>query len=170
MPGHRFRGGAVGASVVSLAVLAGVLLAGPAAASKRPDSRASGLTPIIECSVSSAGVTKTIFGYDNHGSSATVAVGPLNGFSPGPMDRGQPTSFVPGTRINVFTVADTGQTKHLTWSLGGQRVHAPGPPCASSPVQSSLASWGPVGAIISVTVLLGGLLFWRTRRLRTRAA
>jgi hypothetical protein len=170
MPGHRFRGGAVGASVVSLGVLAGVLLAAPAAASKRPDPAAPALTPIIECSVSRQGVTKSIFGYDNHGGNATLAVGPDNGFSPGPMDRGQPTTFVPGTRINVFTVADQQHTKQLTWTLGGQRVQAPGPSCVSSPASSTLAQWGPIVSIASVTVVLGVLLFWRTRRLRTTPA
>ena len=120
--------------------------------------------------MSRGGVTRSIFGYDNGGADASVAVGPDNGFSPGPMDRGQPSTFAPGTRINVFTVADPSQTERLTWTLGGRRVQTPGPLCSSSPASSTLARWGPVGGIVSVTVLLGGLLFWRTRRLRTRRA
>jgi len=153
-----------------LAVLVGVTLAGPAVASPRPDPRSVAVTPILECSVTQQGVTKSIFGYDNHGTTATVAVGPENAFSPGPMDRGQPTSFVPGTRINVFTVADSSPAHDLTWTLGGRTVRAPGPPCGSSPVASTLADWGPIGAIVGVTLVLGVLLFWRTRRMRTRRA
>jgi len=158
----------VSVGVASLAVLIGVVVAVPAAASPRRALQALPVTPILECSAQRNGVTKSIFGYDNHGGAATVAVGPDNGFSPGPMDRGQPTSFVPGTRINVFTVADPSGAEHLTWTLGGRKVRAPGPPCESSPAASTLADWGPIGAIVIVTLVLGALLFWRTRRMRTR--
>jgi len=159
----------VGAGLASLAALVGVVLAGPAAAA-RPESHAAALSPILECSATHEGVTKSVFGYDNHGGGATVPVGPANAFSPGPMNRGQPVSFLNGTRINVFTVSYPSQAPHLSWTLGGRTVSTPGPPCETSPAASSLANWGPVGALVIVTLVLGSLLFWRTRRLRTRSA
>ncbi len=167
MPGQHLRGGSAVAAVLGLGVLLG-LVAAPAAADARPDPRRD-VTPIVECSVSRGGVTKTVFGYENRGSPATVGVGESNAFSPGPPDRGQPTRFVAGTRINVFTVQSRSRAQRLTWTLGSRTVQTPGPPCASSPASSTLANWGPIGAIVSVTLVLGALLFWRTRRLRVMA-
>ena len=169
MSGQRVRGGTALTAVLGLGVLLATRVAAPAAAAPRPDPRST-LTPIVECSASNDGVTKTIFGYDNSGTTAAVSVGPANSFSPGPADRGQPTRFMPGTRINVFTVSSAhDQRTRFTWTLGNRRVQSPGSTCASSPTSSTLAQWGPIGAIVMVTLLLGGLLFWRTRRLRVRA-
>jgi len=170
MRGHRWRGGAIGAGVAGLGVLLGAVLVAPAGADPRPSPQARQLTPIVECSAARDGSTHTVFGYDNAGGATSVAIGPSNGFSPGPADRGQPTQFVAGTRINVFTVVAQPSAPRLTWTLGGRRVQTPGPPCESTPASSTLANWGPIGAIVVVTVVLGLLLFWRTRRLRTRAA
>jgi len=150
---------------LALGVLAGVALAAVAAqgtASAAPSS----VTPIVVCSVTRNGSTHTVFGYDNSGPALTLGVGDSNGFSPGPVDRGQPTTFVSGTKINVFSVDAPGP---VTWTLDGVPVHTPGQACQTTPASSSLASWGAIGGLAIVTALLGLLLFWRTRRLRARA-
>jgi hypothetical protein len=125
----------------------------------------SSVTPIVVCSVTRHGSTHTLFGYDNTGAALSLGVGSSNHFSPGPADRGQPTTFGTGTKINVFAIDAPGP---VTWTLDGVGVRTPGQPCQTTPASSSLASWGPVVALVSVTLLLGGLLFWRTRRLRAR--
>lgn len=61
------------------------------------------------------------FGYfnRNYEERLDVPVGPDNRFEPGPVDRGQPTHFLPRRRTGVFTVtvpADFGDGA-LTWSL-----------------------------------------------------
>jgi len=126
----------------------------------------SSVTPIVVCSVTRHGSTHSIFGYDNSGPTLSLGVGESNGFSPGPLDRGQPTTFQSGTRINVFAVDAPGP---LTWTVDGTRVHTPGQACQATPVSSPVADWGPVAAIVGVTAVLGFLLFWRTMRVRSRS-
>ncbi len=153
------------ATRLALGALAGVALAvvaAPGAASATPSS----VTPIVVCSVTQHGTTHTVFGYDNSGPALTLGVGDSNGFSPGPVDRGQPTTFESGTKINVFAIDAPGP---VTWTLDGVHVHTPGQACQTTPASSTLASWGPIGALAIVTAVLGALLFWRTRRLRARA-
>ncbi len=154
---------ALGVSAVALVLAA--LGATPAGASA-PSRASAALTPIVECSASRGGSTRTLYGYQNTGGPLILGVGPNNSFSPGPANRGQPTSFEAGTRINVFSVDVKGP---ITWTLGNGRVRAPGPSCKATPAGSSLAGWGPIAAIVIVTAVLGTLLFWRTRRLRTVA-
>lgn len=156
----------LGAGVAGVALA--VMLGAPAGATAPVGPVAPHqLTPIVECSVGRGGTTKSLFGYHNDGATVTVSIGSGNGFSPGPLDQGQPTRFQSGTRVNVFTVTHPGP---VTWTLGGQRVRAPGPSCPATPGSSALAGWGPIAAIVVVTALLGVLLFWRTRRIRQRPA
>ncbi len=126
----------------------------------------SSVQPIVVCSVTRHGSTHSIFGYANTGPNLTLGVGSSNSFSPGPADRGQPTTFQSGTKINVFAIDAPGP---VTWTLDGVRVRTPGQACQATPVSSPVADWGPVVAIVGVTALLGLLLFWRTFRLRTRS-
>jgi len=147
---------------LALGLLADVALA-VVAASGTASATPSSVTPIVVCSVARNGSTHTIFGYDNSGPTLTLGVGDGNGFSPGPVDRGQPTTFESGTKINVFTIDAPGP---VTWTLDGVRVHTPGQACQTTPASSTLANWGPVGALVFVTAFLSLLLFWRTRRLR----
>jgi hypothetical protein len=146
-----------------VALLVGAFTAAPAGATARGRAPA-GLTPIVECSLARGARTRTLFGYENTGPAVTISVGPNNSFSPGPPGRSQPTTFQRGTHINVFWVEGTG---HVTWTLGNGRVESPGPSCKATPANSSLAGWGAIGAVVVVTAVLGTLLFWRTRRLRT---
>jgi hypothetical protein len=76
------------------------------------------LIPLLECVDNNGDGTFTAhFGYLNQ-SNATInlAVGPKNMFVPGQQDFGQPTVFLPGEHLNVFSVvfsaADT-----LKWML-----------------------------------------------------
>jgi hypothetical protein len=146
------------------------MLAGAAvafvAASGTASAAPSSVQPIVVCSVTRNGSTHSIFGYNNTGPNLTLGVGNSNTFSPGPADRGQPTTFQPGTKINVFAIDAPGP---VTWTLDGVSVHTPGQACQATPASSSVADWGPVVAIVSVTALLGFLLFWRTMRIRSNS-
>jgi hypothetical protein len=58
------------------------------------------------------------FGYINRGSEVTVPLGPDNNFDPGPADRGQPTTYLPGRHEHVFTIPVTAKfTGKLVWTL-----------------------------------------------------
>ncbi len=162
MRGHgRARAVGVVAGLAGAAALVVLGVATPSGASRSGAPRA--LTPIVECSVTRHGSTRTLFGYRNTGPAVTLSVGQGNAFSPGPADRGQPTSFQSGTQINVFAVD---APERLTWTLGGASVHTPGQSCQTTPASSAVAGWGPIVAVAVVTAVLGALLFWRTRRLR----
>lgn len=80
------------------------------------------------------GTTIAFFGFVNEADAARAEpVGPDNGFSPGPADRGQPASFAPGSSGSypkaAFSVAFTGPS--LRWKLGPREVEATpeSPPC-----------------------------------------
>ncbi len=86
------------------------------------------LSPILECVADNGDGTWTAhFGYRSNALGLLAAlVGADNAFSPGPADRGQPTSFVPGRTYewpyNDFSVVFDGND--LTWTLGGASVTA----------------------------------------------
>jgi hypothetical protein len=70
------------------------------------------------------------FGYLNHNSyEVTIPIGPDNGFSPAPPDRGQPELFAPGRQRSVFRFNFDGTA--TTWTLDGSTAAAGagGPPC-----------------------------------------
>lgn len=159
MHGARRRTKRVCSGVLAAAAL--FVVGTPMAASAAPSS----VTPIVVCSVTQHGTTHSVFGYDNSGPALSIGVGTSNHLSPGPPDRGQPTIFASGTRINVFSIDATGP---VTWTLDGTQAHTPGQACQTTPAASTLAGWGPVFALVFVTLVLSVLLFWRTRRLRAR--
>lgn len=167
MRGHHRRpvaeASVAGAGAAALLL---VMIAPAFAAPSAHTSTSSNVTPIVECTAQHNGVNHTVFGYDNTGPTTTLSVGVQNQFTPDIPDRGQPTTFLPGTHINVFSVTTSAT---LTWTLDGKQVRAPDVLCQSTPAASSLAGWGPLGGLAIVTVLLGSLLFWRTHRARVRA-
>jgi hypothetical protein len=56
------------------------------------------------------------FGYFNGSDrSVTIPTGPDNGFTPPPLDRGQPSSFFPGRQVHVFAVSFDGSS--LVWTV-----------------------------------------------------
>jgi len=63
-----------------------------------------------------------VFGYlnRNHVQELSIAVGPQNGFEPGPADRGQPTYFYPRENHFLFRVnvpKDWDRKKELVWTV-----------------------------------------------------
>jgi hypothetical protein len=88
--------------------------------------------PVLECVESNADGTYTAhFGYDNPNSfDVSIPIGGSNFFVPLPLDRGQPTLFVPGRQVDVFTVVFP-TFSLLVWTLDGGTAIARsgGPPC-----------------------------------------
>jgi hypothetical protein len=163
MGGHR-RVAAGG--VLATSILFACLTLSPALAAPPVRGSVSGnITPIVECTTKHNGVNHSVFGYRNTGPATVIAVGTGNHFTPGTPDRGQPTTFLAGTHINVFSATTSAS---LTWTLDGQVVRSPGITCQTDPASSTLAGWGPIGALVIVTAFLGSLLFWRSRRIRVR--
>lgn len=81
---------------------------------------ASLVKPVLECvSQMGAGQYLAHFGYLNTVTDqVAVAVGPNNKFTPSPIERGQPTSFLSGRQRDVFTVSFDGS--NLVWKLGSR--------------------------------------------------
>jgi len=76
------------------------------------------LIPLLECVDNNGDGTYTAhFGYLNQsGATITLAIGPKNMFVPGQLDFGQPTVFLPGEHLNVFSVVfNAGDS--LKWML-----------------------------------------------------
>ena len=65
------------------------------------------------------GTAVLVFGYYNHNSVAVeIPAGEVNGFDPGPADRGQPTAFEPGRQRNVcLIVLPDDYEGNLAWTL-----------------------------------------------------
>lgn len=70
--------------------------------------------------VEADGTTYAAFGYlnKNHKEAVRVPVGPDNRLSPGPVDQGQPTHFLPRRHTGVFAFAlPTGVSETVVWTL-----------------------------------------------------
>jgi len=76
------------------------------------------LIPLLECVDDNGDGTFTAhFGYLNQGSTTIhLPVGPKNMFVPGQLDFGQPTDFLPGEHLNVFSVVFNA-TDEIKWML-----------------------------------------------------
>jgi hypothetical protein len=76
------------------------------------------LIPLLECVDNNGDGTYTAhFGYLNQtNATITLPVGPKNMFVPGQQDFGQPTVFLPGEHLDVFSVTFNG-TQDLKWML-----------------------------------------------------
>jgi hypothetical protein len=108
----------------------------------------------------------TVWGYKNETKGSKndlpIAVGPTNRFDNPGANAGQPTVFHPGTNKNAFIVTHRGQS---TWTLTSYTATAPGAACTANPVPIASASgWAPLATIAIVTAVLGGIVFWRSRR------
>jgi hypothetical protein len=92
--------------------------------------------PILECVVANTdGTITAYYGYESkEPNPVTIPVGPANQFAPTPADRGQPTTFDPGTTpvwpSSAFFVTFSGAS--LSWTLNGITVTADAntTPCA----------------------------------------
>ena len=76
------------------------------------------MIPLLECVDNNGDGTFTAhFGYLNQsGATITLPVGPKNMFVPGQLDLGQPTVFLPGEHLNVFSVVFNA-TDEIKWML-----------------------------------------------------
>ena len=120
----------LGALIVGCLLLAGaiapLLAVSPAAAdttvdcSQTPGDPACGkVEPTLTCVWTSSSGLTAVFGFNNSSTSTVIApVGPLNGFSPSPTDRGQVTTFPPGKVTSAFTVAWSSGS--ITWTVLGR--------------------------------------------------
>ncbi|HZF09362.1 MAG TPA: hypothetical protein VFE33_11280 [Thermoanaerobaculia bacterium] len=98
---------------------------------------AEACAPFVECVMPNADGTYTaFFGYHTIATPRTFPLGPLNNFSPGPADRGQPTVLAANITYDwpnaAVSVVWDGQTD-LVWSLNNLTATASSttsPPCA----------------------------------------
>jgi Coenzyme PQQ synthesis protein D (PqqD) len=83
------------------------------------------LIPLLECVDDNGDGTYTAhFGYLNQTDSTIVlAVGPKNMFAPGQMDFGQPTVFLPGEHLDVFSVVFSGDDIKWMLKADGDKRH-----------------------------------------------
>jgi hypothetical protein len=153
---------------VALAAGALVLGAVPVARAVTTSSSSSSatffVTPKVECVVQTGTTYTAWFGYTNSKSSALKysAGGLLNFFLPVPKDRGQPSTFQPGTHRFVFSVPFTSGS--LTWYVAGKSATAKSstPRCSAPQITTESLPDGTVGAAYSATVTATGGIEPRT--------
>jgi len=104
-----------------IALIAGLLLALGAFAPNAFAGTARTQTYVhvfVDCVTQGSGSYSATFGYTNQNSTPqTVAVGSDNYFTPPPTDRGQTTTFQPGTVHNAFTVTAIPTATKLSWTV-----------------------------------------------------
>jgi uncharacterized repeat protein (TIGR01451 family) len=72
----------------------------------------------VTCVVNHGSTYDAVFGYENENADTEpIPVGEANGFSPGPVDRGQPHTFAPGRNEEAVTVTGIPSSEELTWTL-----------------------------------------------------
>ena len=102
------------------------------------------ITPTVTCVGELADGWIGHFGFINPIDFTEIApVGVLNRFDPSPEDRGQPTSFEPGTHEDLFTVAYEGEA--LTWHLDGNE--------ATTSVESPRCDTPPPEPVTTITTI-----------------
>ncbi len=117
---------------------------GVAGAVTSPTGSSGTVAPVMECEFnngSSNDKYSAIWGYTNTtGGTVTIAIGSSNEFTPGAQNRGQPTSFTPGTNTDAFTTNWNGSSSQ-SWVLNGTTATAqqvvngnPAPACSTKPV------------------------------------
>jgi hypothetical protein len=147
---------------VALAAGAVVLGAVPVArgvtASSSSSSATFFVTPKVECVVQTGSTYTAWFGYTNSKSSALTysAGGLLNFFLPHPKDRGQPSTFQPGSHRFQFSVPFTSGS--LTWFVAGKSAKASSstPRCSQPQITTESLDGGTIGAAYSATVASSG--------------
>jgi hypothetical protein len=139
-------------------VLGAVPVARGVTASSSSSSATFFVTPKVECVVQSGSTYTAWFGYTNSKSSALTytAGGLLNFFSPHPKDRGQPSTFQPGTHRFVFSVPFTSGS--VTWYVAGKSAKASSstPRCSQPQITTESLPAGTIGAAYSATVAATG--------------
>ena len=105
---------------VAAAVWVGVWYAPLSIITTAGAQRSSSVYPVYDGFVENADGTLTLsFAYFSHNRQpVTIPIGTDNKFSPGPIDRGQPETFLPGHhRWQCIVVVDEGFDGNLLWTL-----------------------------------------------------
>ena len=105
-------------ALTSLATLGLSMALMPMVARVAQASGGHALIPLLECVDNNGDGTYTAhFGYLNQSNATiTLPIGPKNMFEPGQLDFGQPTVFLPGEHLNVFSVTFNA-TEEIKWML-----------------------------------------------------
>lgn len=132
-----------------LAVATAAVLAAPAA----PAAAADDVDVHVQCVWKNTdGTTTAVWSYVNHTSGAIdIPPGPDNRMTTAPVQRGQPTHFLPGEHLNawVITYAESSLAWHLLSS--GDTANNGSTKCASNPVPL-VGDWGAGGLALAVLV------------------
>lgn len=117
--------------LLAAATTSRTLPAVPASSAAQSYRQQPGIFPVFDGWETSADGSRVFhFGYMNrYPRETTLPIGSANGFEPGPVDRGQPASFLPGRQKHVFTVKVPADFKDkLVWTLtseaGAQKANA----------------------------------------------
>jgi hypothetical protein len=126
-----FAVGAFTLALLSPAFMPQLLPGDPGSALAQSYRQQPGIFPVFDgWDTAPDGSHVLLFGYMNrHPREVHVPLGSENGFEPGPVDRGQPTNFLPGRQRHVFTVKVPADFKDkLVWTLttevGAQKANA----------------------------------------------
>ena len=124
-----------------------VRAAGSAASSATASSsspRCASVEPLIDCQGFENGELRAKGGYSNPNQfSVKIKYGPLNLFSPGTSNQGQPELFASGLNPGSFDVTLPSDSSSLVWDLNGKKITASSslPVCAGECVDT------PVGQV-----------------------
>jgi uncharacterized repeat protein (TIGR01451 family) len=98
-----------------------------------PEPPPPAVSVFVKCVDNTGATFSASFGYENPGDDpVNIPVGPQNGFTPEPIDRGQPGEFVPGTVQEAFTVAGIANGTELTWRVDSGNAARQGSPSATA--------------------------------------
>jgi len=141
----------------SLALIAaGGLLIASAGSATADNGGPGSVKPFLECVYHDTGTGQynALWGYtNNYTSSITIPVGSGNSFSPSPADRGQVSTFSPGTHDDVFSTTWSG-SGDLTWNLThSATASSASTACATNPVP--IAGSGTLTWILLAVAFVG---------------
>ena len=158
-----------------VASLVGAVVLCVAAVAAAPSAQAAGksVTPTPSCYFDNGDgtVTVTIDVINDYATTTTMPIGSQNKINPGAQDRGQPTTFAPGTTTNAWSATfSQAEYPSLRWNLDGNTV-----PLQTSTQCTAIAvpaDGNPLAVVVfgALTSLVGAVFLGeRRRRHRARA-
>ncbi len=148
-------------AVLAVSVLAALTTA-PAA-----NAAAKDVSPSPSCYFANANgtVTVTVDVTNDNATATTLPVGAQNKINPGAEDRGQPTTFAPGTTTNAWSATFTSaEFDKVKWNLDGKAVSLyTTTVCAATTVP---ADGNPLAVLVfgALTALVGAAFLGERRR------
>lgn len=130
-------------------IAVGLLVCAVLRASDAYGQGATGVLPLLDSATVSGTTLTCWFGYTNSNPQAiTVQLGGVNFFVPGPINKGQPTSFQPGVFRKVFSATMSTTTfSEMSWTLNTETARCN----AADAVQLSPApSVDPASVLLTV--------------------